>query len=118
MASTDEFRSLTKIHPVADGSIYSLVKDLRSVFYNLCPIRDKSQISSTLFEKLMLKDVINEYGLMKVDLTLAYQQCAAGARYMNFLDFCHLMQHFYEVKMVNEYSYPDSFAQFVQACLL
>ena len=91
MAELDEFRSLTKIHPVEDGSIYSLVKDLRSVFYNLCPIRDKSQISSTIFEKLILKDVVTEYGLMKVDLTLAFQQSAGGARYINFIDFCHLM---------------------------
>ena len=47
VAETDEFRSLTKIHPASEESIYSLVRDLRTIFYSICTIRDKSQISST-----------------------------------------------------------------------
>ena len=42
VAETDEFRSLTKIHPASEESIYSLVRDLRTIFYSICTIRDKS----------------------------------------------------------------------------
>ena len=87
VTETDEFRSLTKIHPATseDESIYSLIRDLRTIFYSLCSIRDKSQISSTQFEKLLPKQVIKSHGLMKIDLTLAFQNGAQGARSINFI---------------------------------
>ena len=44
VADTNDFRSLTKIHPPFEegGDMYSLVRDLHSVFYSLCTIRDKA----------------------------------------------------------------------------
>ena len=86
VAETSEFRSLSKIHPVAaEDSLYLTVRNLRSIFYSVCTIRDKSSITSSLFEKLMQRRVIKQQGLMKVDLSLAFQQGAGGARFVNFL---------------------------------
>ena len=54
---------------------------------------------------------------MKIDLTLAFQHGAQGARSVNFISFCHVMLRFYDAKMIKQYNYQGSFEQFVQACL-
>jgi len=52
----DEFESLTKIHPNADcesSAIATVLQQLRTLFYKLCPIKSKSFISCGCFEKLI-----------------------------------------------------------------
>ena len=75
------------------------------MFYGICTLRDKGKITSSLFEKLIAKKVIKNQGLMKVDLSLGFQNGAKCARQVNFLEFCHIMLRFYEAKMVGQYGY-------------
>lgn len=72
-----EFNTLTKIHPseISDeGAInmYSLVRQLRTVFYSITPIKSKAHITAANFEKLFNKPVIKRTGMQKIDMTLAF----------------------------------------------
>ena len=54
----DSFNSLTKIHPDGieqrDGAtdIYSLVRQMRTIFYAITPIKNKEFCTAQMFEKL------------------------------------------------------------------
>lgn len=120
-----EFRSLTKIHPESEAStesavdIYDLMRKIREIFYSITPIKNKSQASAQMFEKLFAKPVIKASGLQKIDMSLAFQSLTgtSGVRFVNYLDFCHLMLHFYQNKLVKQYAYGGSFEEFIDACL-
>ena len=51
---------------------------LRTVFYSLCPIKKKDQITSQMFEKLYAKPVIKGSGMQKIDLALGFQAATGG----------------------------------------
>ena len=74
----DEFGSLTKIHPCDAGEeamtdIYTLVHNLRTIFYTITPIKSKTQVTAQMFEKLYKKKVISTSGMQKIDMSLAFQ---------------------------------------------
>ena len=108
VCSLVNFNSLSKIHPAQGESesqidLYAVVRNLRQIFYSITPIKNKSQVSAQMFEKLFLKPVVKNCGLQKIDMSLTFQQATggvAGIRYLNFLGFCHLMLRFYESKLV------------------
>ena len=119
-----EFGCLSKIHPPdsLQGSvdIYDLVRDLRQLFYNLTPIKNKASITSQVFEKLYNRPLLRNANLQKIDLGLSFQQAAGGAagqRQLDFIGFCQLMRCFYEAKMVKQAGYAKPFPDFVKACL-
>ena len=73
-----EFGSLTKVHPEGitqrDGAVEvdSIVRNLRTVMKNITPMRNKLSVTAQVFEKLYTKEVISNYGLQKIDMTLAF----------------------------------------------
>lgn len=74
---TREFGTLTKIHPSEESGesaidMYSLVRQLRTVFYSLTPIKTKAQITSQNFEKLFNKPVVKGTGMQKIEMALAF----------------------------------------------
>ena len=66
LSGLQQFKSLAKVHPIEreDGEdMYSLVCNLRQVFLNITPIRNKSQVSAQMFEKLFNKREIKSKGI-------------------------------------------------------
>lgn len=78
----DEFGSLTRIHPhdmnnleemTEETTVFNSILNLRQIFYEITPIKNKTQLSAQMFEKLMKKNVIKNSGLIqKVDLSLCF----------------------------------------------
>ena len=61
LAETDSFRTLTKVHPIEDAEspVYSNLLALRSLFYTLCPIKNKNALTMQGIEKLLTRPVIS-----------------------------------------------------------
>ena len=73
-----------------------------------------------MFEKLYNRPTIKGSGMQKIDMVLGFQSATLSLtnRYVNFLEFCHVMVHFYELKMVGQNGYIGSFSTFIDSLLL
>ena len=70
LASTEEHRSLKKIHPVVEDednslAVYNCTYALRKLFYDLAPIKNKASLTISGFEKLAFKPTLSDASVTK-----------------------------------------------------
>ena len=52
LEAVNEMNSLTRIHPTDKSEIYGILKDLRTIFLSLTPVKTKASITDQNFQRL------------------------------------------------------------------
>ena len=52
LGAVNEMNSLTRIHPTDKSEMYGILKDLRTIFLSLTPVKTKASITDQNFQKL------------------------------------------------------------------
>lgn len=96
---TEEYGSLSKVHPNEQATVYHNLVGLRQLFYDLAPIKNKTSITMQSFEKLASKTVLKAQNISKHDLQQVFSQKTMGAKFIDLLAFIKLVACLYEIKV-------------------